>query len=454
MALDAHQQVARETLLGELDYSLPASASYVVDRRVSSFFTSSAGTYSSTGVRTFRISLSSDISWVDLSTLTLSFTIKNTIPTADNAGVLQNVLMCKTDGPWSLIQRMRIYVSGTVVEDIQYYRRLHEAFFRLSAKDVKMTEATRGFGYEGADGATLQRGYIARGEAVTVAFKPLSGLIASGKFFPVQWAPIIIECELANADVAWRTGEVGANPVVRFGRDYELSDARVNVDCVTLDSGMQEEYSKLLSGGSSLPLNITTFANFNQALLGENPVVALTRAASRIRDVMWSFTRANGITADYDHTLSWANDFYHPHAGMAIDGGARLTDLVNYQTQWTLGNKLLGDEQTIRFGHSLLQETYKALGFLNERSALPDIDRNRYLSDHHIGAVSLEKALNVAMTGLSSRSGSLLQVQFRNMSRPAYNGGAAVENPVSQIWITMMLETALSISKYGVVVAD
>ena len=114
----------------------------------------------------------------------------------------------------------------------------------------------------------------------------------------------------------------------------------------------------------------------------------------------------------------------------------------------------MGDEQTIRFGHSLLQETYKALGFLNERSALPDIDRRKFLSEDHICAVSLERALNVAMTGLSSRSGSLLQVQFRNMNRPEYNEGEAVDQTVSQIWITLMLETALSISKYGVVVAD
>jgi hypothetical protein len=91
---------------------------------------------------------------------------------------------------------------------------------------------------------------------------------------------------------------------------------------------------------------------------------------------------------------------------------------------------------------------------MNERAALPDIDRTQFLSENHICAVSLERALNVAMTGLSSRSGSLLQVQFRNMGRPAYNGGAAVAQTVSQIWISLMLETALSISKYGVVVAD
>ena len=104
-SLDANQQAADQVLLGQLNYKLPSTASYILDRRAVSFFTNSAGTFSPTGVRTFRIQLNSDNAWADLNTLSLSFTIKNTGPE-------NTILKSKTDGPWSLIQRLRVYVSG------------------------------------------------------------------------------------------------------------------------------------------------------------------------------------------------------------------------------------------------------------------------------------------------------------------------------------------------------
>jgi hypothetical protein len=47
------------------------------------------------------------------------------------------------------------------------------------------------------------------------------------------------------------------------------------------------------------------------------------------------------------------------------------------------------------------------------------LDRETFLADKHICAVTLERALNVAMTGLSSRSGSLLALQLFNLAPAA-----------------------------------
>ena len=118
-SLDSNAQAAPQVLRGQLNYKLPATASYVLDRTSSVFLTTGAGTFAPTGVRTFRIPRNSDGQWADLNTLTLSFTIKN------RSGNNLAVLVPKTDGPWSLVQRMRIYVSGTVVEDLQWYGRIH-----------------------------------------------------------------------------------------------------------------------------------------------------------------------------------------------------------------------------------------------------------------------------------------------------------------------------------------
>ena len=423
-SLDANQQAADQVLLGQLNYKLPSTASYILDRRAVSFFTNSAGTYSPTGVWTFRIQLNSDHAWADLNTLSLSFTIKNT------AGA-NTRLMNKCHGPWSLIQRMRVSVSGTVVEDLQYYGRLHEQFYQLSSSDMQRTEATRGFLARGRYGARFTRAKIAGGQTYTVAMKPLSGLLQCGRFFPIAWCPIVIECELAPADVSWVSGPtLTPGDGLTYTQQYELSDARINVDLCTLDSSMHEEFSKLMENGGSLPLTITSFAHFNQAILGANPVVSLTRACSRIRDVLWSFTRrriAGNIpitevaidpdlpdplppNTQIDQVVSWVNDFFYPKRSDVDVNDA--TDACLYEAQWWLGAKSLGPEQTFRYTHEYLQELYKALGYLNDTKALPDLDRYHYLTECHMGGVTLERALNVAMTGLSSRSGSLLSVQF------------------------------------------
>ena len=458
-SLDSNAQAATQVLLGQLNYKLPATASYVLDRASSVFLTTGAGTFAPTGVRTFRIPINSDGQWADLNTLTLSFTIKN------RSGNALAVLVPKTDGPWSLVQRMRIYVSGTVVEDLQWYGRIHEAFYQLSSPDMQRTEATRSFLFQSRNNQPFQRVKIATGRTHTVSLRPLSGLIQSGKFFPVQWCPIQIEIELADAVTTWMsTNGAAAVPGLLAGpetctRDYELLDCKVNVDMITLDSGMNEEFAKLMESGSSLPLNITTFAHFSQATLGTNPTVPLTRACAKIRDLMWSFTRRQGVATlipggiAYDDQLSWCNDFYYPKATDVVNGFA--SDAEMYETRWTLGAKGLGPVQNFRYFHEYLHQLYEALGYLNDTKALPDLDRETFLSEKHICAVTLERALNVAMTGLSSRSGSLLALQLYNLApnvAPAcLNAG---ELAVNQAWVVIMHEIAVTLSKYGVQVAD
>ena len=188
---------------------------------------------------------------------------------------------------------------------------------------MQRTEATRSFLFQSRNNQGFRRVKIPAGQTHTVSLRPLSGLIQSGKFFPVQWCPIQIEIELADAATTWMT-TAGADAIPNImalnevcTRDYELLDCKVNVDMITLDSGMNEEFAKLMESGSSLPLNITTFAHFSQAILGTNPSIALTRACAKIRDLMWSFTRrpvAALIPGNlaYDDQLSRRNDFFYP----------------------------------------------------------------------------------------------------------------------------------------------
>ncbi len=48
-SLDSNAQAAQQVLLGQLNYKLPATASYVLDRASSVFLTTGAGTFAPTG---------------------------------------------------------------------------------------------------------------------------------------------------------------------------------------------------------------------------------------------------------------------------------------------------------------------------------------------------------------------------------------------------------------------
>ena len=58
-------------------------------------------------------------SWMDPSTVKLFITVKNDGTTA---------LTPRIAGSWGMFRRLRILCGGRIVEDIDYYGRLHEQF--------------------------------------------------------------------------------------------------------------------------------------------------------------------------------------------------------------------------------------------------------------------------------------------------------------------------------------
>lgn len=446
--LDAHRQVAQEVLLGELDFKLPNTSSFVLDRRTVSFQTNSASSFRPDGVRNWSVTLTGDNIWLDTSTLTISYTVKNVSPVPD--GQPQNrryLLQPKTVGAWNVMSRLRTYLSGMQVDNQDAQNRLQEMMWRLLPRSQKIADASMGY-LTSVNGDNYVPGFIANQDTYTVAFRPVSGLLNCGKMLPICFCPLRIEGELAPGLEAWWSF---TNGDVTYHTNYEIADIRVNCDVVVLDSNLHEAFAKQMNMGRTLPLNITSYAHFNQALLGTSPVVSLTRAASHIRDIGWSFTRVRDV--DYNNVLSIANDFVHPHLGLPVDGGRQLSNFVPYETAWYLGAKRLGPENNYRSNFEYYHSTLKALGLHAGGAEAPDLDLVRFTSDTHTNFCSLEKVINVAMTGLSSRSGSLLSVQFQNLTRPAFEGAPAA--PVAdQVWILMLFEQALEMSKFGVIVSS
>ena len=105
--------------------------------KASHFFASGTQSYiSGQGSRVVRQQIHSDGAWLDPSTVRL---------TLKNNGAAGTVLR-PIGGPWSFFKRARLLAGGTLIEDIDYYARVHEMKEILSASDSRLNEEVEGFG--------------------------------------------------------------------------------------------------------------------------------------------------------------------------------------------------------------------------------------------------------------------------------------------------------------------
>jgi hypothetical protein len=128
-----------DVMLSNLDFRLNSTASYVQNRRASTFFCSGSNDYSPAGVGVFEIPISSESGWLDPETLRVQFTVNTKTAVADRR---LRPLSCG----WSFISRARLLIGSQICEDILEYIRCHEMFYQLSPDHVKKNNDNENFG--------------------------------------------------------------------------------------------------------------------------------------------------------------------------------------------------------------------------------------------------------------------------------------------------------------------
>ncbi len=98
-------------LIGGLSYKLSPGASYINERKSSTFHTSGSNFYTPSGTKMIKIMLTGDMAWADPSTVRIMFDLVN--QEGEAAKQLRPL-----SGPWSFFQRMRIIVGNQLLEDI------------------------------------------------------------------------------------------------------------------------------------------------------------------------------------------------------------------------------------------------------------------------------------------------------------------------------------------------
>jgi hypothetical protein len=407
--------------------------------------------------------------WCDATnTLKIFFDVRNT-----GTGPLRVL-----GGPYSFFRRMRVLCGNQLVEDIDYYNRVHYMFDILRAQHVRENEDVEGFGEDRFDAQTYQpcfqtnntstttptypygplgnfaNQYISvnAGQSKTVSFKPLSGLLSCGKLLPLRYAPITIELELVqNASdpiISVSDAALGLDITSNTSQSWQIESPQCKLDIVTLDNNLNNEYSSLLLSGKALPVSYSSYVTQLQSISGQTPSVNITRALSRLKSVFATFdqayTSAKSAVGQDTHIQVWKknwNDLFHP-----MSYSPYIYD-QNYEMEFQLqvGSKLF-PEYPMRSLQECFYQLRKCMGVENSNFHSLDITPVEYRNHKFIAAFDTEKALGASFTGLNIKQGSLMTLKMKS--------GAAASQMPDTVYLVLHFDSILNIRDSGIEVFE
>ena len=366
-------------LIGGLSFKLSPTASYITDRKSSTYWPTGSDTFTPTGTKVIKISLNSE-GWLDPSTVRFMFDLNNLDTTP--AHHLRTL-----SGAWSFFRRIRILCRGTLVEDFDY-NRVHEMFHALTSKHSRENDLIEDFGHRyddvsfGTTPTTTNFEGILGNKSQTVGFKLLSGILNQSKYLPLKYMPLTIELELVSSalDVIVDPTATGFT-TADTSNQWSISNVQLKADICTLDNAFQNDYDAHLLGGKSLPVNFNSYITQSQAVSSQDVAVNLSRAVTRLKSFF--ITLANSTPTEPIAHKSF-NDFFHPLATLSAVGGKHLYDKdyeMEYQIQ--IGSKLF-PEYPVRSLSESFAQLKKTLGILGSNFHSVSINAEQYRTDKFI----------------------------------------------------------------------
>ena len=431
--MEHHAQSIDDALISGLSYKLKEGASYVTNRRSVSYFASGGNDYSTSGVRVMKFNITSD-QWLDPSTFHIAFCLNRT--SAGENDILQPVHY----NPAVFFSRARLICGGVVVEDVNDFDRLSVMLTELMSEEQQMIMATKGFGSmvvasdekEKDDEVGIHNAESVKTSRI-VMFKPLLGLFNQEKLIPLRYCPIQLEFEL----VPHPGRPVLVDTVAGKVKDWSISDIQCKCDLLTLDNALENEYASHLLSGKTLPINFSTWNHTNQST-GNNPDFSahITRALTRLKSVF--ITLATNNNDDGMNRLKHATYFFHPNATRG-DGKYNIDDEHNFQIQ--VGSKLYPEYPVSSVAESLSQ-LVKVVGKSFHVSPV------LYRKYKYIIGMDMEKVSGAGFTGLSTKNGDLMTLNFRNCK----NGQSGLTP--ARVFCALNYDVVLNIADQGVTMLE
>jgi hypothetical protein len=367
--------------LPELNFGIPQSAEFVVDRRQVNYFPSGSSIYSPKDNKNIRFYISGDMNqYLDLSSVRLFATIQNR--NNDRAKFLRPL-----GGLHSFFYRYTATVAGTIAQDIVEYNRHCELFKSLKSKDVnemddvessanpswdsdyhkyangldnflQINNTGDGTNYYpagdhnewGRIGARPTRhsmsGIPGANGKVRVSHKMCCGLMESNYFLPLRVAPLELQFQLVsdgNEPIIVPQGDATANPTTETDRqgyyfqsgntatgdDWIITQVFIRADTITLDNSVDNKITSALLQGTSLKMVIPQYHTITQTFNtgGGEINMNIVKSASKLSNAFITLYRApkTGLRYGYfrpDNYLHkrW-NYFYNTMINSEINDG-------------------------------------------------------------------------------------------------------------------------------------
>lgn len=454
-------------LIDGLSFKLGKTASYVQNRRFVSYHPQGSNIYSTNGTKLIKFHISGS-DWLDPQTFRVVFDLVNSDATPGRK-------LRPIGGPWSFFQRLRVLSGGVVVEDLDLYHRTHEMFSLFTSEGSRINDLSEGFcntwEYRHPDTSDPEKvtaediGGINPSESMTVCFKLLSGLLRQPKFLPLRYLPLTIELTLVDdpfLPIVSIVTSTRSGPTTNFtdantSRSWQIQNAMVKCDLITLDSGLNESYAKVLEEGKKLTINYNTFVSQIQTIAGQTNIqVSLTRSLTRLKSVFYSLIKdyAEPGRASMATSKPW-NDFFSPMSPNVTNGILNYDDDGEFETQLAIGSKVF-PEYPIRSHRESYYQLNKTLGMRANELHSFNIKGPEYHKTKMVVSIDTEKVIQAGFTGLNSRStGDLMVVRFKYAPK-VIDGTATVsaERIAQAMHIVMNCDNILEIHDIGVRVYD
>jgi hypothetical protein len=365
---------ANDALISQLDYKLPASSSYIIDRDGVEFFPSGSSLYSPNGNRVIKFNLTDSNKWLDQTSVHLNGKITNLGATA------KEFLPA-----WCLFSRMIIRAGGKIVEDIRdvgTWMQIQNKLTNERANNEYIKAGCEALGLNLTDNKT---GSKAQNASYYFSIRLNSGLFNQAKYIPLRFLPLEVELEI-DQDTSTFTADNSTC-------DYSLTECSISCDLITVDNALNDSYSKFMLEGGVIDLHMTNAFNIthNQQSSGSlDESINISRALSRLTSLF--FTMSANNTSKNSSFLGLSGDI---QVGLKI--GSK-----------NIPNRPLKSETEI------IRELQRAIAHNRDMGNSIQLNPSQHGAGQIVVGFDLEKELGASYTGLSTKSGELLNINVKS----------------------------------------
>ena len=425
-----------DVLVPGLALSAPSTASYVLDRTFTTHWPVGSNVYApAAGQRVIRFSIGDATRFIDLSTIRLAFTLTN--QTGDPMYASGDPGAC-----W--FQRCRLYLGGTLIEDILYYnrvssmRRLCKSPQRLWAESIELlgqtTDHIDDLHWKSNFCGGPSNAQIPGASRQTIVTPIHAGLFETHYFLPGR-TDLVIELELVgDPGQCCSRGAAKDNPGDAataakpgiFSQNFTITNARVLVDMVQCDVSILNTFTQALAAGRPMQVASSSYSTTMHSVLAAGAAgnlswdITLSRAFSRLREVWITFdSDTRGVwQTETDNFQSWHGKPDINLYGQSITYDPQYGEGFRFQVQ--CGAHLWPDIPASSH-KELFYQLSKTISMHSNTEGV-SIPPAEYLGSSHIVAIDLEKLHNspgagfVRFTGLNTlASGDTLRFSWQNV---------------------------------------